>query len=58
MFDLGNLKMQTWGRYNFLPTANPDRFLMLKATGNATESHTDVIVVENWPLEFPRRQAR
>jgi len=52
LFDLGDLKMQSWGRYNFLPTSNPDRFLVLKTVESKAVSPADVVVVENWPAEF------
>jgi Tol biopolymer transport system component len=52
LLNLGDLRMQNWGRYNFLPTADPDRFLALKVTSTSNESHVDVIVVQNWLAEF------
>jgi Tol biopolymer transport system component len=54
-FDLGDLKMQYWGRHNFLPTSRPDRFVMLKPTERVAISLADVVVVDNWPAEFGKK---
>ncbi len=55
LFHLGELKLQTWGRYNVVPTSNPDRFMALKPVERTTGSHSDVIVVQNWHTEFAKR---
>ncbi len=55
LFDLGDLKMQSWGRYTVAPTSDPNRFLAIKIIERSTASPTDVIVVENWPAEFRKK---
>jgi Tol biopolymer transport system component len=54
-FDLGDLKMQNWGRHNFLPTSRPDRFVMLKHQERIVTAPADVVVVENWTAEFKKQ---
>ena len=54
-FDLGDLKMQNWGRHNFLPTSRPDRFVMLKHQERIVTAPADVVVVENWTAEFEKK---
>ncbi len=55
LFNLGELQMQSWGRYNFLPTSDGNRFLMLKTAEKKTHTVADVVVVENWPAEFRKK---
>ena len=54
-FHLGTLRMQTWGRHNFLPTSRPDRFVMLKPLQGAAPATADVVLVENWRAEFAKK---
>jgi Tol biopolymer transport system component len=55
LFDLAALGMQTAGRFNCVPTSDPDRFLMLLPRKERFVSPVDVVVVENWPAEFARK---
>jgi Tol biopolymer transport system component len=55
LFKLGELKLQSWGRYNFLPTSNPDQFLALQLTSQQTSASIHVVLVENWVAEFKGR---
>jgi Tol biopolymer transport system component len=56
LFNLTTLKLQSFGAWFFLPTADPDRFLALKPTERVTVSRTDAVVVENWPAEFEKKK--
>ena len=50
--------MQLWGRYTFVPTSKPDRFLMIKPAEDTAPNTTDIVVVDNWPAEFEKTTAR
>ena len=58
LFSNNTLKIQPFGRYTVVPTANPDRFLIFKTSEQATHSHVDAIVVQNWPAEFAKKRSR